>query len=79
VLQDLACDYLRVVRQAFDYWLEQAQTTIADRLSHPLLRREGLLTTYQRIKIKDYRKINAQDLRAINDFARSPFSENYKK
>lgn len=78
-LQELACDYLRVVKQAFVNWLEQAQTTISERLSYPLLRREGLLPAFQRIRSRDYRRLNAQDLRAIHDFAANTPSENYKK
>lgn len=57
------------MRHACANWLEQAQVTVAERLSFPLLRREGHLATYQRIRGKDYKHVNAQDLRAIHDFA----------
>jgi hypothetical protein len=66
---EVACEYLRVVRHACSNWLEQAQVIVTERLSFPLLRREGHLATYQRIRNKDYRHINAQDLRAIHEFA----------
>ena len=65
---ELACEYLRVLRHSCSNWLEQAQVTVTEGLSFPLLRREGHLATYQRIRNKDYRHINAQDLRAIHDF-----------
>lgn len=65
-LQDLANDYLRQVKQAFNGWVEQAQNIISEKLSNPLLRKQGLLPTYQRIRNRDFRKINAKDLKAIH-------------
>lgn len=46
--------------------MEQAEKNITERLAHPLLRTQGLLTTYSRLKYKEYRKLNAKDLRAFN-------------
>jgi hypothetical protein len=42
-----------------------------EKLSHPLLRKQGMLPTYQRIRNRDFRKINAKDLKAINEFAKN--------
>lgn len=52
---------------------------ISDRLTHPLLRKQGLLTTYQRIRGREYRKLVAKDLRAINEFAKNTQPESFKK
>lgn len=52
---------------------------ISDRLTHPLLRKQGLLTTYQRIRGREYRKLVAKDLRVINDFAKNTQPESFKK
>lgn len=70
-MQDLANDYLRQVKQAFNAWVEQAQNIIAEKLSNPLLRKQGLLPIYQRIRNKDFRKINAKDLKAIHEFTKN--------
>jgi CHAD domain-containing protein len=78
-LQELTADYLRQARQALTNWLEQAQTLIIDRLTHPLLRKQGLLPTYQRLRNRDYRKVNAKDLKAINEFAKNCQPESFKK
>jgi hypothetical protein len=78
-LQELATDYLRQLKQALSSWFEQAQTMISDRLTHPLLRKQGLLTTYQRIRGREYRKLVAKDLRVINDFAKNTQPESFKK
>jgi hypothetical protein len=64
-------DYLRQVKQAVNTWFDQAQSIITDKLSHPLLRKEGLLATYQRIRNRDYRKVNAKELKAISEFSKN--------
>jgi hypothetical protein len=65
-LQESAIDYLRNIKIAVNNWIDQAQNAIAERLSYPTLRKQGLLTTYNRIKQKEYRKINAKELRLIS-------------
>jgi len=75
ILQEAAIDYLRTVKNMVNNWFDQAQNAIADRLSHPLLRKQGLLPTYNRLKYREYRKINAKDLRALNEFAKNNTSD----
>jgi hypothetical protein len=70
-LQDFVGEYLRQIKQAFGSWLEQAQTIINEKLSQPLVRKEGFLPTYQRIRNRDYRKINAKDLKGIYEYSKS--------
>ena len=77
-LQENAIDYLRNIKNSMNHWFDQAQNAVADRLSHPLLRKEGLLPIYNRLKYKEYRKINAKELKAINEFAKNKSSEELK-
>jgi hypothetical protein len=52
ILQEAAIDYLRTAKNLVNNWFDQAQNAIADRLSHPLLRKQGLLPTYNRLKYR---------------------------
>lgn len=51
-LQEAVIDYLRSIRNSLNGWLDQAEKAITERLSHPLLRKNGLLSTYNRLKYK---------------------------
>ena len=66
MLQEAAVDYIRTLKGTINNWLDQAQNAVVDRLSHPLLRKEGMLSTYNRLKYREYRKLNAKDLRGIH-------------
>lgn len=78
-LQETALDYLRTVKTIFNTWIQQAQNAIAERLTHPTLRKNNLLNSFNRLKQKDYRKINAKELRALNEFAKVTPPEVLKK
>lgn len=69
-LQEAAIEYLRTIRNNFNAWMDQAEKSITERLAHPLLRVQGFLPTYNRLKYKEYRKLNAKDLRAFNEFVK---------
>lgn len=43
------------------------------------MRKQGLLPTYSRLKYREYRKINAKDLRALNEFAKNTSPQELKK
>jgi hypothetical protein len=64
-------DYLRSLRQIVNAWIDGAQNAITERLAFPTLKKQGLLPVYQRLKAKDYRKVNSKDLKALNDFAKN--------
>ncbi len=78
-LQESAMEYLRGVKVSIGSWVDQAQNAIADRLSHPTLRKQGLLATYSRLKQKEYRKVNAKELRAVTEFARNSNPESLRR
>jgi hypothetical protein len=52
ILQEASIEYLKIVKSTLNNWFDQAQNAIADRLSHPLLRKHGLLPTYNRLKYR---------------------------
>ncbi len=51
-MQEAAIDYLKAIRLAVNGWIEQAQNAIIERLSFPTLRKQNLLNTYNKLKIK---------------------------
>ena len=59
-LQEAAVDYLRHLRNNLTSWLDQAEKAIMERLTYPLLAKNNLLPTYQRLKHREYRKVNAK-------------------
>ena len=69
-LQDAVSAYFTIMKTQMSSSIDAVSRVMANKLSHPFLFKKGQLSTYKKIKNKEYRKISKKELTSFYNFTK---------